>query len=432
MKNKTWLLSVVVCVMVVGLLVSACGAPSPEPSPGPSPEPSVEPIVIGLTSTISISCGEESVAASQMAVDEINADGGISVAGVKHPIETVVVDTRDALPGVPVHDALMALEKLITESEPLAIVGGPFASEFLMASMDVVAENKIIQMGTIAMTPLFNKKVMEDPEKYKYLFRVTYDSIQMGGGMGAFMDYMREEHGSKKIFLIPEDAIFATAAMDFLKMYCEKTGWEVVGYEKFAIGATDFSPILINAKESGAEVVACIFGRPEGVNIIKQWHSMEFPYLMTMIPIGVTQADYEKYEGALEYVVSAPMEAGCVPMEKFPASMEFRDKFIKYHGAEPSCSHPSATAYDAVYVVKEAIERAGSLDPDKIAAEIEKTDYRGASGRVRFGEDHQIIFGNDPEETAVWTIFQWQDGKRVTVYPENLADAPVRFPHWIE
>jgi branched-chain amino acid transport system substrate-binding protein len=49
-------------------------------------------------------------------------------------------------------------------------------------------------------------------------------------------------------------------------------------------------------------------------------------------------------------------------------------------------------------------------------------------GRVRFGKDHQVVFGLDPKETATAAVYQWQDGKRVIVFPEALAEAKIQLP----
>jgi branched-chain amino acid transport system substrate-binding protein len=86
----------------------------------------------------------------------------------------------------------------------------------------------------------------------------------------------------------------------------------------------------------------------------------------------------------------------------------------------------------AVQVLKGAIERAGSLDPDKVVAELEKTDVMGVYGRLRFDpKSHQVIPAADPEEGAVGSILQWQDGKRIVVYPESIAKGQIQLPPWM-
>jgi branched-chain amino acid transport system substrate-binding protein len=91
------------------------------------------------------------------------------------------------------------------------------------------------------------------------------------------------------------------------------------------------------------------------------------------------------------------------------------------HGVGPS--------YESVYILKEAIERAGSLDPDAIVAQLEKTDRMGVMGRAKFDDGHQVIFGMDPNEAVVACAFQWTDkGERVNVFPTPIADAKIQLP----
>ncbi len=87
----------------------------------------------------------------------------------------------------------------------------------------------------------------------------------------------------------------------------------------------------------------------------------------------------------------------------------------------------------AVYVLKDAIERAGSLNSDAVVAALEKTDMTGVYGRIRFNpKSHQVIPSVDPKEGAVGTIFQWQAGKRVVVFPPKIAVGEIKLPPWMK
>jgi branched-chain amino acid transport system substrate-binding protein len=93
----------------------------------------------------------------------------------------------------------------------------------------------------------------------------------------------------------------------------------------------------------------------------------------------------------------------------------------------------TSSSYMAVYVLKDAIQRAGSLDSNKIVDALEKTDIMGVYGRVRFDpKSHQILPSTDPKEGAVGSILQWQDGKRVVVYPKSIATGEILLPPWMK
>ncbi len=84
------------------------------------------------------------------------------------------------------------------------------------------------------------------------------------------------------------------------------------------------------------------------------------------------------------------------------------------------------------YVLKDAIERAGSLDSDAVVAALEKTDMMGVYGRIKFDpKSHQVIPSLDPDEGAVGTIFQWQAEKRVVVFPPKIAMGKIKLPPWM-
>ena len=79
-----------------------------------------EPIVIGVPTALGSIEGRDGWMAIQMAVDEINAKGGVQVGAAKHLLKAYSIDTREHEPGIPVQDALTATEKLILEKKPHA------------------------------------------------------------------------------------------------------------------------------------------------------------------------------------------------------------------------------------------------------------------------------------------------------------------------
>jgi branched-chain amino acid transport system substrate-binding protein len=124
-----------------------------------------EPIVFGVPTALGAIEGRDGWMAVQMAVDEINAKGGVQVGNTKHKLQAYSIDTREHEPGIPVHDALTAMEKLILEKKPHAIVLGNFRSEVLLAAMDVISKYKLPYICSIAMSPLMQKKVTDEYDK---------------------------------------------------------------------------------------------------------------------------------------------------------------------------------------------------------------------------------------------------------------------------
>ena len=144
-----------------------------------------EPIVIGVPTALGSIEGRDGWMAIQMAVDEINAKGGVLVGKTKHLLKAYSIDTREHEPGIPVQDALTAAEKLILEKKPHAIALGNFRSEVLLSTMDLISKYKLPYICSIAMTPLFQKKILDEYDKYKYCFRnainAPYLAMYLGG-----------------------------------------------------------------------------------------------------------------------------------------------------------------------------------------------------------------------------------------------------------
>ncbi|MEJ2284093.1 MAG: ABC transporter substrate-binding protein [Desulfobacterales bacterium] len=342
-----------------------------------------EPIVIGVPTSLGFLEGKESHKAVQMAVSEINAMGGVMVGGEKRLFKVVATDLRDAAAGVPVPEALLGIEKLILEQKPTAILVGPFRSEALLAGMDIFAKYKMPMLGTIAMSPGSEAKIKKDPEKYKYVFRVSLNVIYWVKLLAGTNATLKQDFGFDKVYIMNQDVAWArgTAGGMEKKVY-PSLKMEVVGHDQFPTGFSDYSSALMKAKAKGAGVLFTCFDMPES---------------------GVAPA------------------------------RNFYNNYKKTYGNGIQSGHGPAPSYESVYILKEAIERAGSLDPDAIVAEIEKTDRKGVMGRIRFDEGHQVVYGIDPAETAVGAFFQWTEkGKRKIVYPKSLAEGEIVLPPWVK
>ena len=394
-----------------------------------------EPIVIGVPTSLGFLEGKESHKAVQMAVSEINAKGGVTVGSEKRPFKVVAADLRDAAAGVPVPEALLGLEKLILEQKPTAIVVGPFRSEALLAGMDIFAKYKMPMLGTVAMTPATEAKIKKDPEKYKYVFRVSLNVIYWVKLLAGTNATLKSDFGFDKVYIMNQDVAWArgTAAGMEKKVY-PKLGIEVIGHDQFPTGFSDFSAALMKAKAKGAGVLFTCFDMPESGVLVKQWKSIKVPGLIAgFISPMAGEVAWQTFDGKIGGLMNAIFEVGNIPSEKYAPAKNFYNKYKRIYGKGIQSGHGPAPSYESVYILKEAIERAGSLDPDAIVAEIEKTDRQGVMGRIRFDEGHQVVYGTDPAETAVGCFFQWtNDGKRKIVYPKSLAEGEIVLPSWVK
>ena len=394
-----------------------------------------KPIVIGAPLATAFLYGWDAERAMKLAAEEINAKGGVTVGKEKRPLKIEAMDTRDLEPGVPVSDALLVVEKLILEKNADFIVGGPVRSEGALAAMDLLSKYKKVSILTTgALTPAYQKRVEAEYDKFKYCFRISGEVGWMVAGefVPCLMD-IKTKYGLSKLFIMVQDVAHARAAGDATGKMASEKGWEIIGKEIYPTGTTDYSVGLLKARKDNAQVILIVMDMPESSILLKQWYDMKIPALPfgTIIAAAEQPGFWKATEGKGEYCLASVVNAGNAPSKATPWTMKFVDAYKKKYGLEPE-GYGTSSSYMAVYVLKDAIERAGSLSSDAVVAALEKTDLMGVYGRIKFNpKNHQVIPSVDPNEGAVGTIFQWQAGKRVVVFPPKIAVGEIKLPPWM-
>lgn len=390
-------------------------------------------ITLGVPTSLKLIEGYEGHKAAQLAIEEINAKGGVKVGNEKRLLKIEALDIRDGEPGVPTSEALLGIEKLILDKKIYATVVGNFRSEALLAAMDIFSKYKIINIGTIAMTPKFQEKVLSNPEKYKYSYRNCLDSRYLAGYMQNMMKHVSSQFGYNKVFIATQDVLWASATGSMMEKWFKDNGWTVAGFDKYPVGATDFSAGLMKAKSAGVQVILPIFDMPTSGILVKQWKSMKIPALMAgfISPLMGTKA-WKTFGEDIDGLMNVVFEIGYFPVKAYPPTVKFSEAYMKRWKEDIQSGHGAAPAYDTVYVLVNAIEKAGTLDPDKVVKALQETDMVGVVGRIKFDKGHQLIFGDDPKTAAVGAVFQWQKGAMAVVWPNSIASAKIVKPSWMK
>ena len=396
-----------------------------------------DPIVIGVPTALGSIEGRDGWMAIQMARDEINAKGGVQAGNTKHKIEVYSIDTREHEPGIPVQDALTATEKLILERKPHAIALGNFRSEVLLASMDLMAKYKLPYICSIAMTPLFQKKIVDEYDKYKYCFRNALNAPYLVMYLQGVMGFVKKQFNFSKAYIIVQDTLWAQGTGKGLDKWYKENGWEVGGFDAYALGASDFSPSLIKVRAQKAQVVVPIFDMPQSGILLKQARAMQIPALLAgfISPVAPENA-WKVFEGEVDGMVNVVFEIGPVPVKAVPKSVAFNENFGKKWGQDARMNlsgHGPGPSYDSIYMFASAIERAKTVEPDAVVKALEQTDMSGVIGRIKFGKDHQVIYGFDPKETALGCAFQWRKpNTRAVVFPEVVAESKIELAPYMK
>lgn len=387
-------------------------------------------IVLGVATSLSSLEGRESLMAVELAVEEINDAGGVQAGTGRLPLEIVAVDLKDVNPGVTVASALERLDRFLTDHPVDAVLVGFFRSEALLAAMDLIARHRVPFLGTIAMTPASEARIIRSPA-YRNIFRLGLNSKYLVEYLIQTMKFLKERFGISRVYILSQDVAWTrTTASLLVKLYFERAQWEVVGLDNIPEGVSDFTENLARARDRGAELILPIFDMPESADLVHQWHlsgsrALLCGFISPMVGPGAWAASQGRIAGALSVV----FELGNVPSTVYEPAMLFSRAYEQRFGRVIEAGHGPAPAYESVYVLAEAIERAGTLVPDALVTALETTDRQGVMGRIRFHQGHQVIFGKNPREEALACVIQWtEDGRRRLVYPPSIADGEIQLP----
>jgi branched-chain amino acid transport system substrate-binding protein len=398
-----------------------------------------KPIVIGAPLSLNYVYGWDAQRGMTLAIEEINAKGGVNVGGkMLRPFKLEVLETRDLEPGVPVSEALLAVEKLILDKKADFIMGGPVRSEAGMAAQDLLAKYKKVSILTTGvLTPAYHARVAKNYDKLKYLFRLSGEAkwIAVGEQVPALLE-IGKKFDLNRVYIMIQDVAHARAFGNIFAKVLSKKGWTVVGGqpEVYPTGAGDFSMGLLKALKDKAQVIIICMDMPESSILLRQWYAMKVPALPfgSIIAAAEQPGFWKATEGKGEYCLANVVNAGNAPSNATPWTMKFYNAYTKRWGIAPE-GYGTSSSYMGPYVLKDAIERAGTIDSDAVVNALEKTDMIGVYGRIRFDpKSHQVIPSNDPKKGAVGTIFQWQAGKRVVVFPKSIAMGEIELPPWMK
>ncbi|NNG01303.1 MAG: ABC transporter substrate-binding protein [Desulfobacteraceae bacterium] len=391
------------------------------------------PIIIGVATSLTSLEGKESLLAVRMAVAEINGRGGVKMASGNRRIHLKTVDLKDSSPDLPVQSALQRLEEFLETASIHALVVGPFRSEVLLPAMDLVARFRVPMIETIAMTPAMEAKVMKNP-KYKYVFRTGLNTTYLTDYLIESMRFLNTTYGFDRVYIMSQDVAWARSTTSLMiKLYFDRKGWQISGTRHYPSDTVDYSAGLTEAAALGAQVILPIFDAPNSGNLVTQWKMMNLPSLLCgFISPMVGPGAWERFGSDLDGVLNVVFELGNMPSVKYTPAADFHRAYTTRFGEQIQAGHGPAPAYEAVFILAEAIESADSLDADRLVAALERTDRYGVMGRLRFHQGHQVIFGDDPATEAVACLVQWtKDGRRTIVYPPTIAEDDIHLPQAI-
>jgi branched-chain amino acid transport system substrate-binding protein len=412
-------------LLVFALILTACGAPAtateaipetgateaPPATEAPATEAPTEPAV-ELPATIKVGAvvpltgryaagGGQIKNGYELAVEDINAAGGVDVGGTMVPLELIILDDESDATKTVQH-----LETLYSNDEVVAYLGG-FGSDLHAAAAGIAEKNKVPYIGVAFALYSVHQ------QGFKYLFSPFPKSPGIAIATFDMLDSLSPKPTNIAIFAETTD--WGAELGELWTEQANQRGYTVTTYE-YAPGTTDFSSIILPARDSGAEAVLALPNPPDGLALAKQIKELDFnasAYVFVRAADPPTWGENLGVDGN-----GFMLMPGWNRAVKFDGVAEMAERHSAKFGSPAVAT--TGPAYAAVQILVDAISRAGSLDRDAIRDAIAATDMDTMVGPVTFNEDGT---GN-----VLTVVNQWQDGAQTLVWPPDQAVAPVQYP----
>ena len=370
---------------------------------GPALAQSKEPVKIGLSAAVSggsAASGEAIKRGLQIAIDEINAKGGV-LGGRK--LELVVRDDE----GNPQKGVTIARE--LVEREKVVAVFGGLHTTVALAQVPVWHELKTPYMGAWAA----GTNITRNGQSPNYVFRVSANDDYVDRFLSR---YAVETMKKSKPGLLLENTPWGQSNETGLTKWFGEKGVKAVGVERFNWGDPDMSPQLLRLKSAGADHIVLVANAPEGAQVLRSKAKLGWDTAM-ISHWGISGGRFAELTGDLSEGVTF------LQTYTFFGKQNERGQYVlkmlrEKHGIkEPGdviAPVGTANAYDGLHLLALAIEQAGATDGSKVRDALEslKSEHKGLikSYRRPFSpEQHDALTDED------YVMVVWKGGKIVPV-----------------
>ena len=350
---------------------------------------------------------------AQMAVDDINAAGGIKALGGAH-LKLIVADTGNST-----ERAKNAAQRLVAQ-EPSLIGGSTGQVSAFALAITEVTERANLPWMTFAYSDRFTKR------GFKYIFKTSVPASHLAGDtLKVTLDLAKAAtgHAPKKIAIITDDTPAAQGATHaFASIIGKNKDLELVMNDKFTPPIPDATSIVQHVRTTKPDLILLLpSAAPDVVQFVNKF--VEFKINTATVALGnlIVSPD-------MRNLIAAKMldrQMSVVANWTGKATQDVQARYNAKYG-QPWMTEGAISSYGDMWVFKEALERAGKPDREAVAAAMRKLDMTDGparyyiGGRLKFDETGQRV------GTGI-VIVEWLDGVVKTVYPH---DAAVAAPVW--
>jgi branched-chain amino acid transport system substrate-binding protein len=346
--------------------------------------------------------------------DEVNAAGGIKAGGKQYKVKLVTYD--DQSQGARVQQLYT---RLIVEDKSQFLLG-PYSSG-LVATAAVISE----QYGKLMLVT-----GGAEPKTYELGNKYLFQSItQAAGYLSNAVDALHAKDPQAKLALVYSDDPFSKAVIAATKDQAKEAGLNVVLDESYAPTTTDFGPIINKVISAQADSLMGGGHYADGATLARQLHDQKANLKMETLLVAPGDDKFASLGPSAEGVTTGSqweIQESYKP-QFGPTGEQFVKAYEAKYQAQPD--YHSASGYGGGAILQHAIEQAGSIDQDKVAAALAAMDVTTFFGRYKVATDPEH-HGLQVAHQMVLAQWQMKDGKlgREVVWPTAVQSAGLVFP----
>jgi urea transport system substrate-binding protein len=337
----------------------------------PAAAPSGGTIKVGILHSLSgtMAISETSVRdATLLAIEEINAAGGV----MKMKIEAVVEDGASDWP------TFAEKSKKLISNDKVAVVFGCWTSASRKAVLPVFEQLKGL---------LFYPVQYEGLEASPNIF---YTGATTNQQIVPAVDYLIEQ-GMKKQFLLGSDYVFPRTANDIIKAQLKAKGGELAGEEYTPLGHTDYATVITKLKAANPQVVFSTLNGDSNVAFFKQLKDAGINS-DKMQTLSVSVAEEEVRGIGAENMLNHLAAWNYFQTTDTPANRKFVEAYKARYGANRVTDDPIEAGYFGVYLWSKAVEKAGSIEVDKVREAARNLEFEAPGGKVKVDDKNQHVW----------------------------------------
>lgn len=341
----------------------------------------------------------------ELGVQMINDAGGVHVEELDAdlPLELTILDDES--------DPTKTVSNLedLNSQGMVAYLGG-FGSDLHAAAAAIAEKNEVPYLGVaFALWDIHQ-------QGYRYLFSPFPKSPDLATATFEMLNGIPEESRPTRIGILQEQTDWGIEFGTLWNDMAEENGYEVVTYEEYAPGTTDFTDAILSLQESQAQVLLALPNPPDGIALASQMAELGYtPELSLIIRAPDAPTWMEALGPAGDFTLFSP---GWHNAMDYPGVDELNEAHMEL--MERPADPIVGPSYALIQILANAIEEAGTLDREAIRDAIAATDLDTVIGHVTFREDGT--------GTVTPAMLQYQEGKVQLVWPSEFATADLAYP----